>query len=304
MSRGGVKSFAALAETIGEKSTIDGASLTSIVPKAGQSRSAPLRDLVGNPRNPRDSLGNLDELASIVNHQLQPVVVVTKGAYQALYPDVAIDARWVVILGNRRLAAAHKFGRPELDIVIKDELAVDRATLLTAVIAENVDRSGFDVIEEARAVESLVGEYGSADAAAAHLHKSKTWVSQRRALLKLTPELQEATRSGELPIRDARDLARVPLDEQQAFWKQAQAERGSRPAPQPSADSSTGDSGRRGDDSPSEDRQAMAPSSRSVGRALRKFDVDPGALAAALHAQIGDAGAKTLAAQLRKLANQ
>ena len=29
-----------------------------------------------------------------------------------------------------------------------------------------------------------------------------------------------------------------------------------------------------------------------------------GALAAALHAQIGDAGAKTLAAQLRKLANQ
>lgn len=304
MSRGGVRSFAALAETIGEKSTIDGASVTSIVPKAGQSRSAPLRDLVGNPRNPRDSLGNLDELASIVKHQLQPVVVVTKGAYQALYPDVAIDARWVVILGNRRLAAAHKFGRPELDIVIKDELAVDRATLLTAVIAENVDRSGFDVIEEARAVESLVGEYGSADAAAAHLHKSKTWVSQRRALLKLAPELQEATRSGELPIRDARDLARVPLDEQLASWKQEQADRGSPPAPKTSTDNSTGDyPGRQGDDGRSEDRQTAAPS-RSVGRALRRFDVDPGALAVALHAQIGDAGAKTLAAQLRKLVKQ
>ena len=303
MSRGGVRSFAALAETIGEKSTIDGASVTSIVPKAGLSRSVPLRDLVGNPRNPRDSLGNLEELASIVNHQLQPVVVVTKGAYQALYPDVAIDARWVVILGNRRLAAAHKFGRPELDIVIKDELAADRATLLTAVISENVDRSGFDVIEEARAVESLVGEYGSADAAAARLHKSKTWVSQRRALLKLAPELQEATRSGELPIRDARDLARIPVDQQRASWEQAQANRGSHPEPKPSTDHSTGDGGAQVDDDRSEDRHSAAPS-RSLGRALRRFDVDPGALAVALHAHIGDAGAKTLAAQLRKLAKQ
>ena len=56
----------------------------------------------------------------------------------------------MVIIGNRRLAAAQKFGRPELDIVVKDELAKDRATLLTAIIAENVDRSGFDVIEESQ----------------------------------------------------------------------------------------------------------------------------------------------------------
>ena len=133
----------------------------------------------------------------------------------------SISARWVVIIGNRRLAAAQKFGRPELDIVVKDELAKDRATLLTAVIAENVDRSGFDVIEEAKAVESLVGEYGSADAAAEHLRKSKTWVSHRRALLKLAPDLQEATRRGDLAIREARSLARVPLEQQVARWNAA-----------------------------------------------------------------------------------
>lgn len=299
MSRGGVKSFAALAETIGDKSSVDGASVASIIPRAGQSRSVPLRDLVGNPHNPRDSLGNLDELASIVEHQLQPVVVVTKRAYQGLYPDTPIDARWVVILGNRRLAAAHQFGRPELDIVIKDELAADRATLLTAVIAENVDRSGFDVIEEARAVESLVGEYGSADAAADHLHKSKTWVSQRRALLKLAPELQEATRRGELPIREARDLARVPWEEQRTSWNRAQSETNAK------TDQVSQDGAARGESRGQGDRPGAPQSqSRSVSRALKRFDVDPSALAVALHGQLGDAGTRTLAAQLRKLVKQ
>ncbi|BBY96414.1 hypothetical protein MGALJ_60830 (plasmid) [Mycobacterium gallinarum] len=300
MSRGGVKSFAGLAEAVGEKSSVDGAgAASSIIPRAGQSRSVPLRELVGNPHNPRDTLGKLDELASIVDHQLQPVVVVTRHAYQQLYPDTAIDARWVVIIGNRRLAAAHKFGRPELDIVIKDDLAKDRATLLTAVIAENVDRSGFDVIEEARAVESLVGEYGSADAAADHLHKSKTWVSQRRALLKLAPELQEATRRGDLAIREARDLARVPLEQQVARWKNslsdADADEASKGADASEKDSSN-ERHRRGEASPTQ--------TRAVSRALRRFDTDPHALAVALHGHLGDAGSRTLVSQLRKLVKQ
>jgi ParB family transcriptional regulator, chromosome partitioning protein len=218
MGRGGVKTFDDLVDAVGDNSSVDGNANTPVVaPRSGLSRSVALRDLVGNPHNPRDSVGDLDELASIVDFQLQPVVVVTRRAFQNLYPEITISARWVVIIGNRRLAAAQKFGRPELDIVIKDELAKDRATLLTAVISENVDRSGFDVIEEAKAVERLVGEYGSADAAAEHLRKSKTWVSHRRALLKLAPDLQEATRRGDLAIRshsrspDGRPLAAGPV---------------------------------------------------------------------------------------------
>ena len=296
MSRGGVKTFAGLAEAIGDNSLVDGNKAVSVTPGSPQSRSVPLRDLVGNPHNPRDSLGNLDELASIVDHQLQPVVAVTKSAFEKLYPDTPIRARWVVILGNRRLAAAQKFGRPDLDIVIKDELAKDKATLLTAIIAENVDRSGFDVIEEARAVESLVGEYGSADAAAEHLRKSKTWVSQRRALLKLAPELQEATRRGELAIREARDLARVPLEQQVSRWRNARAD----------ADGVIGE-GPADDEAPSGKGREERPSSthaRAVSRALRRFDSDPHTLAVALHGYLGDAGSKTLASQLRRLVKQ
>jgi ParB family transcriptional regulator, chromosome partitioning protein len=292
MGRGGVKTFDALVDAVGDNSSVDGnAHAPVIAPRSGLSRSVPLRDLVANPYNPRDSVGDLEELASIVDFQLQPVVVVARAAFQNIYPEAKISVRWVVIIGNRRLAAAQKFGRPELDIVVKDELAKDRATLLTAVISENVDRSGFDVIEEAKAVESLVGEYGSADAAAEHLRKSKTWVSHRRALLKLAPDLQEATRRGDLAIREARSLARVPLEQQVARWNAARERAGADASREPGEGSA---------ESAPSDEPTTRPL-RSVTRALRKFDTEPNALAVALRDELGDTGAKTLIAQLRKL---
>ena len=111
--RGGVKTFDALVDAVGDNSSVDGRALAPVVaPRSGLSRSVPLLDLVGNPYNPRDSVGDLAELASIVEFQLQPVVVVTRGAFQTIYPDASISARWVVIIGNRRLAAAQRFGRP------------------------------------------------------------------------------------------------------------------------------------------------------------------------------------------------
>lgn len=292
MGRGGVKTFDALVDAVGDNSTVDGSGRPAVVtPRSGMSRAVPLRDLVANPHNPRDSMGDLDELASIAEFQLQPVVVVTRAAFQNLYPDTTLSARWVVIIGNRRLAAAHKFGRPELDVVVKDELAKDAATLLTAVIAENVDRSGFDVIEEAKAVERLVELYGSADLAAEHLRKSKTWVSQRRALLSLAPDLQEATRRGDLAIREARNLARVPLEQQVARWN---AGRGANPG--------AGDGNSpQGSGDPSPGRDASSHSLRSVTKALRKFETEPQTLAVALREELGESGTKTLVNQLRKL---
>lgn len=291
MAKGGVRSFDGLLDAVGDKSSVDGtAHQVSSQPRPSLTRSVPLRDLVGNPHNPRDSIGDLDELKSIVEMQLQPVVAVSRSAYQKLYPDDTIAARWVVIIGNRRLAAAHRFGRPELDIVVKDELAKDRGTLLTAIIAENVDRSGFDVIEEAKAVEQLVHEFGSADAAADHLRKSKAWVSQRRALLNLAPELQEAMRRGDLAVREARSLARVPMENQVARWRSATE---SRDRDRGSGDDQAVDDERGGD-------EAGVPV-RVVTKALRKFEVEPRGLAVALREYLGEAGAKTLASDLRKV---
>ena len=222
MGRGGVKTFDALVDAVGDNSAVDGSAQAAVVaPRSGMSRSVPLRDLVANPHNPRDSVGDLDELASIAEFQLQPVVVVTRAAFQNLYPDTSVSARWVVIIGNRRLAAAHKFGRPELDVVVKDELAKDAATLLTAVISRERRQVGLRCDRGGEGGGTPGRGYGSADLAAEHLRKSKTWVSQRRALLNLAPELQEATGRGDLAIREARTLARVPLEQQVARWNAA-----------------------------------------------------------------------------------
>ncbi len=144
--------------------------------------------------------------------QLQPAVVVTASAYLELYPKDRITTRYVVVNGCRRLAAAHKYGCAELDIVVNDAIARDRITLISAAITENVDRQDFDVIEEARAVEALVAECGRADLAGQRLHRTESWVSQRRALLKLAPELQTALRRGNSPSAKPAPWPGCPLN--------------------------------------------------------------------------------------------
>ena len=272
--RGKRTSLAALAGDVGDNSPVD-------EPGAGPARGAPLSQLTANPRNPREDLGDLADLASIADMQLQPAVVVTADAYRALYPEDAIATRYVVINGCRRLAAAHKYGLSNLDIVVNDALARDRITLISAAITENVDRQDFDVIEEARAVEALVLECGRADLAGVRLHRTEGWVSQRRALLKLAPELQTKLRRGELAIREARALARVPLEQQVARWR-ATLEKNNTPT------------------NPETETPKPAPSrSRAITTALAKFDTEPHLLVDALRTTLGHNGIRRLAAALQ-----
>jgi len=274
MARGQRTNLASLANTVGDNSPVE-----QITPMP--SRTTPLTDLTPNPRNPRDDLGDLSDLESIADMQLQPAIAVTKGAYLKLYPEDSINTRFVVINGCRRLAAAHKYGRTDLAVVINDEIARDRVTLISASIAENVDRQDFDVIEEAKAVESLVHECANAADAATRLRKTQGWVSQRRALLSLAPELQTALRRGELAIREARSLARVPLEEQVVRWQAAQ-------------DKKKDDGGER---SGTPDKRPPSPS-RIIASALSEFHAKPQLLAHALRTHLGPDGVKTLMAVL------
>lgn len=190
--------------------------------------NVPLDDLAPNPRNPRDDLGSLDDLASISERQLQPATVITRARWLDLWPEDAAaigDARWIVVNGCRRLQASHRYGRSGLDVVVQDTLAVSRESVIWAAIAENIDRQNLDVIEEAKAVQQLADELGSADAAAERMGRSKTWVSQRRRLLALHPDLQAEVRAGELAIRDARELGRLPMASQVAAWEKKLAQR-------------------------------------------------------------------------------
>lgn len=265
--KGGRVDLASLATSVGDKSPVD----VTVAPSDGHFRAnVPLTQLVANPRNPRAAIRNLDDLESIKFRQLQPGTVVSRSAWLALWPEDEqhLDqAQWVVVNGCRRLAAARKFGRDGLDVVIRDSLAADRETVLWAAVVENIDREDFDVLEEAHAVELMVAELGGAGIAAKRLGRSEGWVSQRRALLKLAPELQESLRAGELALRDARSLATVPQADQVAAWQAAQ-EREEQPK----------------DDKAGKPTPAPAdpPSPKAAVRALRRLRTDPATLATAV----------------------
>jgi len=276
MARGRRTNLASLAADVGDNSPVE---QRRSAPDDMPGRTTPLSDLVANPRNPRDDLGDLEDLASIADMQLQPAVAVTRAAYLELYPDDTITAKYVVINGCRRLAAAHKYGRTDLAVVVNDEIARDRITLISASISENVDRQDFDVIEEAKAVEALVAECGRADEAANRLHRTEGWVSQRRALLTLAPELQTALRRGELAIREARSLARVPLEQQVVRWRAAQDKKDKKDKPEQGSGS---------------DNARPPTRSRVIASALGEFESKPEVLADALRSYLGDTGVKKL----------
>lgn len=267
--RGGRVDLASLTSSVGENSPVDPDSVSDGLFRV----NVPLVQLVSNPRNPRQFVGNLEDLASIKDRQLQPGTAISRRAWLKLWPEdgeTLGDAKFVVVNGNRRLAAAAKFGRDGLDVVIRDGLAVDRATVLWAAVVENIDRENLDVLEEARAIELMVEETGSANEAAERLGRSKGWVSQRRALLKLAPELQERLRAGELALRTARSLAKVPQAEQVAKWHAAQDK-----ADQPAGEQT--DEAR-----DAAEAKPAAASPKAAARALRRLRTDPATLASAV----------------------
>jgi ParB family chromosome partitioning protein len=74
----------------------------------------------------------------------------------------------------------------------------------------------------------LVTVHGSQRAVARALGKSSPWVTQRLALLKLTPELQRALEDKALPVEVARTVGQMPAPEQQLAAEKALKERAER----------------------------------------------------------------------------
>ncbi|MFH8385473.1 ParB N-terminal domain-containing protein [Kitasatospora sp. NPDC018058] len=198
--------------------------------KDSPARWVPTANCLPNPRNPRDELGDLSDLASIKDRQLQSCLAVTPAAYLRLWPEdrqtLGAGAKDVVIVnGNRRRAAAQLYGREQLLVVVDDSVAESKATLLRAALDENMARKDFDPIEEANAVLLIVAQYPTAKEAAEAEGWSQSWISHRKNLLKLHPELQRQVRAkarGEegVSINVARRLGSVKGIEEMSLAEQ------------------------------------------------------------------------------------
>src|SRR5699024_5022316 len=108
----------------------------------------PLVELVGNPLNDRDDLGDIDGLAESIRARglRQPVSVMVREHYLELYPDQEAklgDASLVVVHGNRRLAAAEQIGLKEIEVYFA-QAPSDVAELRVDVLIENLHRKNLD----------------------------------------------------------------------------------------------------------------------------------------------------------------
>jgi ParB family chromosome partitioning protein len=247
------------------------AAATGEDPAPAEARTARLADLAHNPFNPRQELGDLQETADslLERGQVQPVTVVTRQAFLTAHPgqdDHLGAARYVVIDGNRRLGAARLAGLDDLRIDVNDALAASAADILESALVANLHRENLTPLEEAEALATLMKVYGSQRQVGRRVGKTSMWVSQRLALLNLTPELQDALRDGGINVEDARQVGRLPQD-QQAADAQARKERRENPpakdtpappAPQPASSENAVNTTAPGTAGPSADRASVS----------------------------------------------
>ncbi|MFB7900679.1 ParB/RepB/Spo0J family partition protein, partial [Streptomyces xiamenensis] len=120
----------------------------------------PLGQVSPTPLNPRRNFGTDEEKTrfgeELRESQLAACVVVSRSAYLKLWSDHEVkigDADHVLLNGERRYRSAQHVGLDTLDFVVRDDLAASREEFIHHLLAENLDREDFDVIERARGVQ-------------------------------------------------------------------------------------------------------------------------------------------------------
>jgi ParB family chromosome partitioning protein len=189
----------------------------------------PTHRISPNPDNPRSSLGDLTELAGSLNThgQKQAITVMNRDTYIKANPereaDLEPDTYYVVIDGSSRLAAAREAGLATVKVMVSDDQGSTSEELLESALVANIHRQDLDELDEAKALNRLLAIHGSQTALAKRLHRSQGWVSQRLALLSLTPDLQ--SRIGQDPIDLLRAVGNKPADQQETALEELKAER-------------------------------------------------------------------------------
>lgn len=205
---------------MGRRRGVDGSAVSTT---ATTPTTVPVNSIAHSPRNPRESYEDVAELAASMEQVgvLQPLGVVRHELYLARYPQYEGEigtAHWVVIQGNRRLAAAEQAQLDEVPVVVQERLAREDTFDETTLI-ENVHRADLPPLREAALLQELVDKYGSGRKVAKAVGKTSGWVTQRLSLLKLVPELQALLSSRELSIVAGRELAQIPQSRQLAAYE-------------------------------------------------------------------------------------
>lgn len=163
-----------------------------------------LIDIEGNPREEATGLSDLAE--SIREHGvLQPIRVVAAGD------------RYRLVYGQRRVLASRLAGRETIPATVAT--GTDAQSELAQAIVENIQREDLNAIDEARAIDRLVGMGLTQGEIAMQLGRSPSHVSNRLRLLRCDPFVVEAVAAGTIGGQVGTTLASLPQRQQRTLAK-------------------------------------------------------------------------------------
>lgn len=176
----------------------------AVPPPAQTVLELPLDEIRSNPQQPRRvfDAAELDALAASIREHgvLQPILVSrTGGGYQ-------------LIAGERRLQAGRLAGLTRIAAVVREDLT---HSSLELALAENLQRTDLNGIEQAYAYKALVENYSlTQDELARRIGRSQPTISNTLRLLHAPQELQDAVIDGKISEGHLRAL--LPLEGEQA----------------------------------------------------------------------------------------
>ena len=153
-------------------------------------RLLPLSAIESDPRQPRTSMGDLDELVASVRDKgvLEPILVRPISG-----SGVPGEPSHRIISGERRYHAAENAGLLEIPVI---EMEVGEDEALEIALVENLQRKDLTPFEEAEGYQNLADRHGySHEKIADAVGKSRTVVTESLSLLRMPPRARTAVQA-------------------------------------------------------------------------------------------------------------
>ncbi len=160
-------------------------------------------DIKANSQQPRtqfDDEALSDLKASILEHGiLQPLVAIEAG-----------KGKYELIAGERRLRASRALGLEKIPIIVRPR--ADEQEKLELALIENIQRQDLNPVEEAKAYQALIEQFGLLqEDIAGRVGKARSTITNALRLLELEKDMLEALAQGRISRSHARTLLAEPV---------------------------------------------------------------------------------------------
>jgi ParB family chromosome partitioning protein len=146
----------------------------------------PIEDIDANPKQPRQTMGDLTELVASIREKgvLEPILVRPVGN------------RFQIIAGERRYRAACEVGLGEVPCIVRE---ANDAEVMEIALVENLQRKDLSPFEEADGLRTLAEAYGyTHEKMAEKLGKSRTSITETLSLTAMPEPVREVCRLADI----------------------------------------------------------------------------------------------------------